>query len=65
MDPLSLNGSWAFRFEEGALLADAARPDFEPACTIAVPACFDTFPDWYLKRGVGLYRRAFFAKKTD
>ena len=57
--PLSLNGSWAFRFEEGALLAEAARPDFEPACTIAVPACFDTFPDWYLKRGVGLYRRAF------
>ncbi len=59
MDPLSLNGSWAFRFEEGALLADAARPDFEPACTIAVPACFDTLPDWYLRRGVGLYRRTF------
>ena len=56
---LDLNGSWAFRFEEGALLADAARPDFEPACTIPVPACFDTFPDWYLKRGVGLYRRPF------
>ena len=59
MDPLSLNGSWAFRFEEGALLADAARPDFEPACTIAVPACFDALPDWYLRRGVGLYRRTF------
>ena len=27
MDPLSLNGSWAFRFEEGALLADAAGRD--------------------------------------
>ena len=59
MAPLSLNGSWAFRFEEGALLADAARPDFEPACTIAVPACFDALPDWYLRRGVGLYRRTF------
>ena len=57
--PLDLNGSWLFRFEEGALLADAARPDFEPACTIAVPACFDALPDWYLKRGVGLYRRTF------
>ena len=56
---LDLNGSWAFRFEEGALLADAARPDFEPVCTIPVPACFDTFPDWYLKRGVGLCRRTF------
>ena len=59
MAPLSLNGSWAFRFEKGALLADAARPDFEPACTIAVPACFDALPDWYLRRGVGLYRRTF------
>ena len=57
--PLDLNGSWAFRFEEGARLADAARPDFEPECTIAVPACFDALPDWYLRRGVGLYRRSF------
>ena len=56
---IDLNGSWLFRFEEGALLADAARPDFEPAGTIPVPACFDTLPDWYLKRGVGLYRRTF------
>ncbi len=57
--PLSLNGSWAFRFEEGALLADAAKPDFVPSGTIPVPACFDAMPDWLLKRGVGLYRRAF------
>lgn len=59
MDPLSLNGSWAFRFEEGALLADAAKPDFDAAGTIPVPACFDAMPDWLLKRGVGLYRRSF------
>ena len=57
--PLDLNGSWAFRFEEGALLADAAKPDFVPSGTIPVPACFDAMPDWLLKRGVGLYRRAF------
>ncbi len=57
--PLDLNGSWEFRFEEGALLADAANPDFRPDCTIPVPACFDALPDWYLKRGVGLYRRTF------
>ncbi len=57
--PLDLNGSWLFRFEEGALIADAANPDFKPERTIPVPACFDTMPDIYLRRGTGLYRRTF------
>ncbi len=57
--PLDLNGSWLFRFEEGARIADAANPDFTPERTMPVPACFDTMPDFYLRRGVGLYRRTF------
>ena len=57
--PLDLNGSWLFRFEEGARVANAARADFEPECAIPVPACFDALPAWYLRRGTGLYRRTF------
>ena len=57
---LSLDGSWLFRFEEGAMLADASsRMDFTPDGTLPVPACFDALPAWYLKRGTGLYRRTF------
>ncbi len=57
--PLSLNGSWEFRFEEGKSLEEVANPAFEAMDTMVVPACYDIFPKWFLKRGTGLYRRTF------
>ena len=59
LPPLSLNGSWEFRFEEGKSLEEVANPAFEATDTMVVPACYDTFPKWFLKRGTGLYRRTF------
>ena len=60
-ESLSLDGSWEFRFEEGKCLEQIAvgsesRPYQD---TIPVPACYDMMPKWYMKRGTGLYRRAF------
>ena len=59
LSPISLNGSWEFRFEEGKALEEVADPAFEATDTMVVPACYDIFPKWYLKRGTGLYRRTF------
>ena len=56
---LSLNGSWAFRFEEGKSIEEVADPAFAAADTMTVPGCWDTLPQWFLKRGTGLYRRTF------
>lgn len=56
---LDLNGSWAFRFEEGQPLEKAAKGDFAATDVIPVPACYDMMPKWYMKRGTGLYRRSF------
>ena len=56
---LSLNGSWDFRFEEGKALEDAPDAGFAATDVIPVPACYDTMPKWYMKRGTGLYRRTF------
>ena len=56
---LSLDGSWEFRFEEGKPLEEAAKDDFAATDSIPVPACYDMMPKWYMKRGTGLYRRAF------
>ena len=56
---VDLAGSWAFRFEENVPLETVAKPDFEATDAIPVPACYDLMPKWYMKRGTGLYRRAF------
>jgi beta-glucuronidase len=56
---LSLNGSWDFRFEEGRPLEQAVKPDFAATASMPVPACYDMMPEWYMKRGTGLYRRSF------
>ena len=58
-EALSLDGSWSFRFEEGKPLEEAAKGDFAATDSIPVPACYDMMPKWYMKRGTGLYRRAF------
>ena len=62
-EPLSLDGSWDFRFEEGKSLEAAATPEFAATDTIPVPACYDMMPKWYMKRGTGLYRRSFTLSK--
>ena len=56
---VSLDGSWLFRFFEGKSLEEAADPAFKATGTMVVPGCFDMMPDFYMKRGTGLYRRAF------
>ena len=56
---LDLNGSWAFRFEEGKSIEEVANPAFAATDTMTVPGCWDTMPQWFLKRGTGLYRRTF------
>ena len=57
--PISLDGIWEFRFEEGKSIEEAADPGFGAAGAMTVPGCFDTMPEWYLKRGTALYRRVF------
>ena len=56
---VDLNGSWEFRFEEGKILEAVASSGFAATDSIPVPACYDMMPKWYMKRGTGLYRRAF------
>ena len=56
---VDLNGSWAFRFEEGKSIEEVGDPAFEATDTMTVPGCWDTMPQWFLKRGTGLYRRTF------
>ena len=58
-ETLNLNGSWAFRFENGKSIEEVADPAFKATDTMAVPGCWDTMPQWFLKRGTGLYRRSF------
>ena len=57
--PLDLSGSWRFRFEEGKSIEEVADPSFVATDTMVVPGCWDVLPQWYLKRGTGLYRRTF------
>ena len=56
---LSLDGSWAFRFEEGKTLETASGRTFEATDSMSVPGCYDMMPKWLCKRGTGLYRRTF------
>ena len=56
---VDLNGSWLFRFEEGKAIEETAGDDFVATDTMTVPGCWDTMPQWFLKRGTGLYRRTF------
>ena len=56
---VGLDGSWAFRFEEGKPLEEAADAAFAASDTMVVPGCYDMMPKWYMKRGTGLYRRTF------
>ena len=56
---VDLNGSWSFRFEEGKAIEETSGPAFEATDTMSVPGCYDTMPQWFLKRGTGLYRRTF------
>ena len=56
---MSLDGSWDFRFEEGKAIEEAGNVEFAATDVIPVPACYDTMPKWYMKRGTGLYRRTF------
>ena len=56
---LDLNGSWSFRFENGKSIEEVADPAFAATDTMVVPGCWDAMPQWFLKRGTGLYRRTF------
>ena len=56
---LSLNGNWAFRFEEGKTLETASGSAFAATDSMCVPGCYDMMPKWLCKRGTGLYRRTF------
>ena len=63
---VNLCGSWEFRFEEGKSLEEVAteaegavRSRHQATDMIVVPGCYDMMPKWYMKRGTGLYRRAF------
>ncbi|MGN0847397.1 MAG: glycoside hydrolase family 2 protein [Kiritimatiellia bacterium] len=58
VQPLSLNGTWEFRFEEGKSWK-VAKADFVATDPIVVPGCFDAMPKWFMKRGTGHYRRTF------
>ena len=60
---MSLDGSWAFRFEEGKAIEEVADPAFTATDTMVVPGCWDAMPQWFLKRGTGLYRRTFTLKE--
>ncbi|MBR4664609.1 MAG: hypothetical protein IKO93_12115, partial [Lentisphaeria bacterium] len=53
----NLSGLWDFAFlPEGTSLADSlAGLRFETLA--AVPGCFDLMPEYYLRRGTGVYRR--------
>ena len=53
-----LDGLWEFAFAEGMSLAEA-KPDFAVTDRMPVPGCYDLVPDYYMKRGTGLYRREF------
>ncbi len=61
---VSLDGSWAFRFEEGKSYSEVADPAFEATDRISVPGCYDMMPKWLCKRGTGLYRRTFTLEKA-
>lgn len=56
---LDLGGSWDFRFVEGKSIEETAGATFTATDTMVVPGCYDTMPQWFLKRGTGLYRRSF------
>ncbi len=56
---VDLNGSWSFRFEEGKAIEETAGPSFAATDTMSVPGCYDMMPQWFLRRGTGLYRRTF------
>lgn len=54
---LDLNGLWQFRFCENIGLDAAETRDYPD--WMCVPGVFDAQPDWYCRRGTGLYRREF------
>ena len=56
---LSLNGNWQFRFTEGVPLEKADDPGFRADSLMTVPGAFDAMPEWFGKRGTGLYRTVF------
>ncbi|MDO4949841.1 MAG: glycoside hydrolase family 2 TIM barrel-domain containing protein [Bacteroidales bacterium] len=58
--PVSLNGSWLFRFEEHKAMEETEGMSFTPNDVMCVPGCWDVMPAYYLKRGTGLYRRSFY-----
>ena len=54
-----LNGSWQFKFEENKPLEETSLKTFTANDVMTVPGCWGVLPRYYLKRGTGLYRRAF------
>ncbi|MCQ2389519.1 MAG: hypothetical protein MJ138_07380, partial [Kiritimatiellae bacterium] len=58
-DSVDLNGVWDFAFADKTALEDAAKPDFAATDRMPVPGAFDVMPKWLMKKGTGLYRRAF------
>ena len=56
---VELGGCWDFRFEEGKSIEQAFVVDFVTTDRMVVPGCFDTMPQWLMKKGTGLYRRVF------
>lgn len=56
---INLNGSWAFRLEEGKSIEEVADPLFAATDSMVVPGCWDLMPKWHLRRGTALYRRTF------
>ncbi len=60
---LDLNGTWAFRLEEGKSIEEVADPGFQANDAMAVPGCWDMTGAYYMKRGTALYRRTFTLEK--
>ena len=51
-----LNGIWDFAFaEQGMEEVDPGTVSFSEVIT--VPGCFDALPEYFGKRGTGIYRR--------
>lgn len=56
---VNLDGTWEFAFAENKQLEVFSGADFTADGIMQVPACFDTLPDYYCKRGTAFYRREF------
>lgn len=56
---VDLDGTWDFGFAENESLEQSFVAGFSTPDRMVVPGCFDVMPQWLMKKGTGLYRRAF------